>query len=201
MNGIVYKKTYNSPKLNIKEALRYAGIKLDDKGSEALLLRCFAESDSQLSYKACMCRYAISVSGDVIDLGFCSVKSHSLAICLAECSEILLFCATIGNGIDRLIEKSRLTSPAKAVMMDALGSERVESLCDMLCDELFSEVQSEGFSLRPRFSPGYGDLSLDIQREIFASLNPTAKIGVILNENLFMSPTKSVTAIVGIKKG
>ncbi len=123
MNGIVYKKTYNSPKLNIKEALRYAGIKSDDKGSEALLLRCFTESDSQLSYKACMCRYAISVSGDVVDLGFCLVKSHSLAICLAECSEILLFCATIGNGIDRLNVRADIHNGHLAVRIKQLGTD------------------------------------------------------------------------------
>ena len=75
---------------------------------------------------------------------------------------------------------------------------------DVLCDELCATVcdgLGEGVSLLPRFSPGYGDLSLDFQREIFRLLSPERNIGVTLGERLLMSPTKSVSAIIGIKRG
>lgn len=51
---------------------------------------------------------------------------------------------------------------------------------------------------RPRFSPGYGDLPLSAQREIFAVLDCGKRIGLMLNDSLLMSPSKSVTAFVGI---
>ena len=50
----------------------------------------------------------------------------------------------------------------------------------------------------PGFSPGYGDLPLDLQREIFAALDCPKRIGVSLNESLLMSPSKSVSAIIGL---
>ena len=81
-------------------------------------------------------------------------------------------------------------------MFQAIGSERVESLCDELCREL----EGEWGTVRPRFSPGYGDLPLSLQKEIFALLDCGRSIGVALGENLLMSPSKSVTAIVGVKK-
>ena len=55
--------------------------------------------------------------------------------------------------------------------------------------------------LRQRFSPGYGDLPLQAQRAIFDALQCHKEIGLYLNESLLMSPTKSVTAIVGIGGG
>ena len=80
-------------------------------------------------------------------------------------------------------------------MMQAVGAERVEALCDAFCEQFRRE---NGVGLRPRFSPGYGDLPLAAQRELFALLDCPRKIGLTLNESLLMSPTKSVTAFAGI---
>ena len=53
--------------------------------------------------------------------------------------------------------------------------------------------------LRPRFSPGYGDLPLDFQKEFLKITDASRKLGISLNDSLLMSPSKSVTAIIGIK--
>ena len=59
-------------------------------------------------------------------------------------------------------------------------------------------VCGENKSIRPRFSAGYGDLDVSFQKEIFGVLDCHKKIGLTLNDSMLMSPTKSVTAIVGI---
>lgn len=197
MESIVYIKAYNSPKIDKKEILRYAGVGEADEATFALLDDCIIEAEGVLTYKLCYCRFPIKIDGEEIDLGFSKVRSHSLALCLSECDEIIAFCATCGSGLDRLIKKYSLTSPARAVMLQAIGSERVEALCDAFCGDIASEM---GRDTRPRFSPGYGDLALDVQRDIFATLDCARKIGVSLGDNLFMTPTKSVTAIIGIKR-
>ena len=196
MKSIVYTKAYKAPDIDTKEVLRYAGVREIDEETLALLDRCIKESADALGYNVCYSRYPVSVDGDLVDLGFTRTFSHSLATCLKECDEIILFCATVGVGIDRLIKRYSLTSPSVAIMLQALGSERVEALCDAFCDDM---AEKTGRLLRPRFSPGYGDLALELQREIFACLVPS-KIGVSLSENLFMTPSKSVTAIIGIKR-
>lgn len=60
------------------------------------------------------------------------------------------------------------------------------------------QAQAAGGDTRPRFSPGYGDLPLALQRDIFHALDCARKIGLTLNDSLMMSPAKSVTAIIGI---
>ena len=196
MKTTVYIKTYNAPEIDKKEVLRYAGAKGGDREILALLDRLIKESESSLSYKVCYSRFPISVLGDSIDLGFAKASSHSLALCLKDCCEVIVFCATVGVELDRLIRRYSLTSPSAATMLQAFGSERVEALCDAFCDDMAKETGKE---LRPRFSPGYGDLPLELQKDIFTCLEPS-KIGVALSENLFMTPSKSVTAIIGIKK-
>ena len=69
----------------------------------------------------------------------------------------------------------------------------VENFCQIL-----GEAKS-GARLRPRFSPGYGDLPLEMQKDIFSLLGCPSNVGITLNESLIMSPSKSVTAIVGIE--
>ena len=104
--------------------------------------------------------------------------------------------ATIGIGLDRLAARYAKTSPAKALILQGLGAERIEALADLFCRGL----EKEGLNVTSRFSAGYGDLSLELQREIFRVLDCQRSIGLTLNDSLIMSPTKSITAIIGIKK-
>ena len=106
----------------------------------------------------------------------------------------MLFAATIGVGMDRLIARYSALSPSKALALEAIGDERVESLCDYYNDLVADEYKVNA----PRFSAGYGDLDLSLQKDIFKAL-PCANIGLTLNDSLLMSPSKSVTAIIGLK--
>ncbi len=194
----VMKKTFTPAPFCDKEILRYAGCKSADEGVIALLNDCKTEAKEHLSFSVCYAVLPVSVENDSCDFGSTSVRSHDLAKNLINCNKAVFFAATIGLSFDRLIKKYTHLSPAKAVMLDAIGVERVEALCDAFCDFLKSE--NEEAALKPRFSAGYGDLHLEFQKEIFAILSPSTQIGVTLNDSLLMSPSKSVTAIVGIKK-
>ncbi|NLB15389.1 MAG: Vitamin B12 dependent methionine synthase activation subunit, partial [Clostridiales bacterium] len=129
------------------------------------------------------------------NFGAFSVQSADLAKNLYGCESVLLFAATVGVGIDRLISKYSRISPARSVIIDALGAERIEALCDALCEDFALENKAK---LKPRFSPGYDDLPLEAQKDVFAVLDCPRKIGLSLNDSLLMSPTKSVTAFAGI---
>lgn len=193
-------KTYQAPPVNERECLRYAGCNFKEASAEErqLFADCLAEIEGKLSYKVCWDRFLVKKEGASLDFGFTKVDSAGLAKNLEGCGEIILFAATIGLEIDRAIRRYTRLSPAKALFFQAIGAERIESLCDAFCEEQREELQAEGKFLKPRFSPGYGDLSLEMQRDIFRVLDCPRKIGLTLNESLLMSPSKSVTAIIGI---
>ena len=199
MNNIVFTKSFSSPPVDKREILRYAGVRGKNAEMDELLDSCIEEISGKLSYKVCYREFEVKTLDYELNLGFATTKSLSLAKNLQSCEKIVLFCATVGVEMDRIINKYSLISPARSIMMQAVGSERVEALCDKFCAEI-SEGLDEGYKCRPRFSPGYGDLPLELQREIFTTLNPQRNVGVVLNDNMFMSPSKSVTAIIGIEK-
>ncbi len=195
MSEIVLIKSYDEPPISCEDILKYAGCKSADNGIIDILKECIAEVRDKLTYKVCYIKLAISINGKACDFGVFKALSKKLALNLSGADNVIIFGATIGLQIDRLITKYSHISPTRAVIMQAIGAERIEALCDTFCDDI---SKSLGATLSPRFSAGYGDLSLETQKEIFNILNCDKHIGLTLNETLIMSPTKSVTAFVGI---
>ena len=76
-----------------------------------------------------------------------------------------------------------------------------EAWCDEINERIRTEAAKEGFCTRPRFSPGYGDLPLSMQKQISMILNMPKEIGVSLTESYLMTPSKSVTALIGVMPG
>ncbi len=161
---------------------------------EDLLASAEQECDDIFTPTVCHRIYDIRIDGDTIDFGDFTLTSHDLAMRLAGCERAILFVATVGFGIDRLIKKHTVLSPARALALSAIGTAQVECLCDAFCQEI---GETHG-GVRPRFGVGYGDLSLNAQSLIFSHLQPTRHIGVTLNDSMLMSPAKSVSAILGI---
>ena len=192
---IICTKMYGAPPINRKEILRYAGCAEADEATAALMEDCLGESTGTLTYKICFGELPVSIAGEMCDFGTFSFSSGNLAGNLAGCPRVILFAATVGVGIDRLIHKYSRITPSRALMMQAIGAERIEALCNVFCSDMEKEM---GASLRPRFSPGYGDLPLSVQKDIIALLDTPKQIGLSLNDSLLMSPTKSVTAFAGI---
>ena len=183
-------------RVDIKEALRYLGYEkgADISDIEGELEECEKQILPALSPKACLEEYRIT-RGEKLNLGFAEVESKSLLKNLEGCSKIVLFAATVGAEMDRLILKYSHISPARSVILQAMGS----SAAECWCDDINAVITRKYGSTKPRFSCGYGDLTLKLQRDIFAALDVTRRLGITLSDNLFMTPTKSVTAIIGIK--
>lgn len=195
MSITVLTKTYKKLPFNKKEILRYADCKDLSPKIEALLNECIEKAIQTLSYKVCYCILPINIWGNTIDFGAFKVNSEKLTINLKNCENAIIFGATLGTDIDRIIMKYGKLSPTKALFFQAIGATMIETLCDEFCKDIKAELN---VNLKPRFSPGYGDLDLSCQKSIFKLLNCSKNIGLTLNDSLLMSPTKSVTAFVGI---
>lgn len=208
MNSEIFVEKFNDFPVNRKELLRYAGCQGTD--DEVLLRLADSVVDEVLtakvlSYNVCYRQLPVSyMEEDEIDFDFIRMRSKDLTKCLGNCDEAIFLAATVGQGIDRIIRKYNSTDSARALFMQALGAERVETMLDYFCQN-FSEVHEKNTGerikgLRPRFSPGYGDLSLSVQPEFIRLMDASRKIGITINDSLLMSPSKSVTAIAGIIK-
>ena len=120
-----------------------------------------------------------------------SIKEH-----LKDCEKAVIMCATIGIEADKLIRRTQITDMAKAVVLDAMGGVAVEQVCNKV-DQLVAEEFPVFYSTW-RFSPGYGDYPIELQKEFLSLLDAPRKIGLCTNDNYILTPMKSVTAITGL---
>lgn len=177
------------------EMLRYWGIRGTATDDEARL----ADEGINLALSAATPKcvhqiYDCHVSAADTHFGSMIAHSENLAKMLEKSKKAVVVCASAGVGIDNMMRKYSANNMALSTAIGAAGSSIVECMLDDFCADL-----SQKYKITPRFSPGYGDLSLDFQRDIFAALDITRKIGVTLDESCLMTPVKSVTAIIGIE--
>ncbi|MBP5451311.1 MAG: hypothetical protein J6Y16_03645 [Treponema sp.] len=192
---------------NYSEVYRYAGFarhKLNDV--DDLQMKELAQSAVQAVFEKMNCRSVYTkfplelLADDQIMFAEKSLKSQNLSVNLKGCHSVYLFAATLGPEVDRLIQRESKINPARAVMMQASGAMYIEEFCGMLVDFLEKEEEKEGNSLKVRYSPGFGDVGLEVQKIFFELLECQKNLALTLNDTLIMSPEKSVTAFVGIYK-
>lgn len=150
--------------------------------------------------KFCSADTVVSVKEDEVSLDSITVKSKSLAKHLQDCREAVIFAATLGSGVDMLIYKYSMMSPAKAVAAQAAATAMIEMYADDICEIISKEEQSKNRFITSRFSPGYGDLTLECQSKILDFLSAGKKIGLCLTDAAMLAPVKSITAVVGKTK-
>lgn len=129
-----------------------------------------------------------------------NINTMNLKKATENSSYIIIMAATIGPMVDKLILQSQKTDCSDAVILQATGAMFIESFVDSVCNNFQVVANEKGYKLKPRFSPGFGDVILDNQKFIFNLLRCTQQIGLTLNDSLIMSPEKSITAFIGIEK-
>ncbi len=187
------------PPVSFREVMRYA--RAGAQPEERLLQeaeRLAQETAPLLTGRVCYGETEVTLAPPRVECGEClAMESRDLCRNLQGCVRVVLFAATIGLELDRCIAREGRLSPLRGLLLQALGAERIEALCDAFCHRMAAEMASRGLYPRPRFSPGYGDLPLETQRPLLELLDASRQIGVGLNQSLLMSPSKSVTAFQG----
>lgn len=173
--------------MNTQEILRFLGITKRDAEIEKLIECQWTEVDTFAVKRHSFVPF--SILSPPFPLEGEDIKRH-----LEGCKNGYFFVATLGSGIDTLLRKKQLTSMRDAIVFDAAASSYLEEYCDALCEEY-----SKSHTLTSRFSPGYGDFPLSVQPALLKAANAD-KIGLSALPSLMMVPTKSVSAIIGIKE-
>lgn len=187
-------------KINRSEALRYLGYKGNspDDATLATIEECESALIAAAVPKYLYRKFDITFSDNGILIGDTGVTltGESITAHLEGCQSVVLMCATTSSGVDRLIRKYQALDMTKAVITDALASAAIEQVCDIAEEEINKTFPLEFKTWR--FSPGYGDLSIDLQSDFLRLLDSHRKIGLSLSESSMLIPTKSVTALIGL---
>lgn len=176
------------------EARRYLGLKHEVPELEARLDRACALLLETAAPKGVWQRFSLTRSADKLVFAGLETTSQALSAHLEGCDEVYLLAATLGIGVDRLLERLAVTDVSLAVMVQACAAALLESWCD----EYQAQMAHEVLCLRPRFSPGYSDFPLDCQPALLHALEAGKRIGLTVTGANMLSPTKSVTAVIGL---
>ncbi len=185
--------------LDENEILRYMGYPAGYAPDDALRKTIKEKSEILIKTANPKCIYQIFdiecaengvalINSDIILLGT-SIKEH-----LKNSKKCVIMAATLGHEVDKLIRRTQVSSVSDALTLDACATTYIEAFCDKIEGEIKEKYGSCNF----RFSPGYGDFPIYLQKDILVLLSAEKKIGLYVNSSDMLTPSKSVTAVVGL---
>ncbi|MGM0379436.1 MAG: vitamin B12 dependent-methionine synthase activation domain-containing protein [Bacillota bacterium] len=187
--------------LNKKEILKYLHYHSNDidefvkKQINISIDKIIKISNIKFNYKI----YNQNIKENKLELNNTEIKfsSKKLIKHLKESKRVVIFCMTLGKSVDREIKKLTISDMSKALILDAVATEYIEKIADQLTKKI---AYKNNLFESNRFSPGYGDLKLNVQNKILNILEANKKVGIYLNDENLMIPQKSITAFFGLYK-
>jgi hypothetical protein len=119
-----------------------------------------------------------------------------IAELINQCDYVSLLLTTIGPALPDKTDALSKTEPTDSFYLEHVGGWMADYLADRVEEKIAQEAAKNGYGLTMRYSPGYGDWTLDAQPKLL-SLLESEKIGVKLTDTLIMIPRKSVSAALG----
>lgn len=186
-------------KLDIAEPLRWLGVRGEPDG--ALLAEVTGLADRLTRtitprWVWRMFHVKHTFDGEELEGAGLALTGETARKMLADCDRAVLLACTLGAGFEAMLRAEQARGMARAALLDACGSAWAEAGCDGAEREIAARFP--GLFLTDRFSPGYGDLPLELQRDICAALDAGRRLGVQVTDSLMMNPAKSVTAVIGL---
>ncbi len=127
-----------------------------------------------------------------------ALEGKSIAEHLAQSRRCLVLAATLGSGIEKLSHYMQVSAPHMALIIDACANAMIEDYCDKIAAAAEAEACGPHETLTWRFSPGYGDLPLEIHTRLLPVLNTGRVLGLYETKTHLLTPQKSVTALMGV---
>lgn len=186
--------------INREEALRYMGYHgVPDTAFSALVDDCekklIQAAQPRVIYRVLTLQRENS---SPLSAGTLPLPGNDIAKHLNNCDRILLMAATLSVQTDQLIHRAGISDMTKSLVLDALASAGIEQICNR-AETIFQE-QLPGIYFTWRFSPGYGDLPLELQPQILQLLDAQKRLGLTVTPENILVPRKSVTAVIGLSE-
>lgn len=194
---------YNAQILEIDaaETRRYAGLKKAPAFGEKNILAACEEALLLIKVRGAWEVYDYTCAEHVIksEPPF-TIAGNSIIKHLNGCEKVICMAVTVGAEIEHEINKKFERGEYLAsVLLDAAATTAVEQAADLMEKNFAAKFSKDGYKLRWRFSPGYGDWDLTAQENLF-KISGAEQIGISLSSALMLEPRKSVTAIIGLEK-
>ncbi len=117
---------------------------------------------------------------------------------LKRSTSLALYVSTVGPRLEQWSgELMAEGDMMRGYIVDAIASEYVEQASVWLEKQIAIHLQTRGWKMTHRYSPGYCDWPVSEQHKLF-SLLPEKFCGITLTESALMVPIKSLSGIIGL---
>lgn len=189
--------------IRTRDAVRYLGYgrcAVDEKTMQ-MIRESFDELEQLADRKSIYRIFELSFKDEnTLSIGTIEIQSKNLQKNLSGCKQVVVLATTLGTQVDRQIRKYEILDMSRAVVLQACAAAVLEEYCDEIQENIAGELDKQGLFIRPRFSPGYGDFSILHQKDLLQMLETQKRIGLTMTDGCMLTPTKSVTAIIGVSE-
>jgi len=189
----------------IIDALRYMKVPPGQHSPELIgtVRRAFDYLEKFITPRAVFGRFHVKKFSDEnkiekIEIEGAEIHSRDIARLTSRSDECYLLAATLGHEVDRQILIAQKKNMLDGLALDSCASVRIDLFIDEFIQNEIKPGLKDGEFLTSRFSPGYGDLSMNFTEDIIAILNASKRIGLSVTNSLMMTPIKSVTALMSM---
>lgn len=195
-----YKMHFN---INVNEVLSYlnSNENLEDEKIMALINEARKELNDIINFRYIYQKFPLKFNENSIKLLGTTLllEGESIYEHLKNSKEAYLMAATLGVQVDKKISLYEKLSITKSMVFDGCATTAIEEGCDYVENEIRKEViKEDNKGITFRYSPGYGDLSIKIQKKFLEVLDASKKIGLTASKYNILVPSKSITAIIGV---
>jgi len=192
---------YNAPLFSIDaaETRRYAGLQKAVAFDEKKILEACEDTRLLATPKGIWELYDYDCNTQIIhSIPPCTIQGKKIGQHLAGCEKVIVLSITVGENIeDEITHRFNQGDYSDAVIMDAAATAAVEQLADAMEKAIAPKMAAQGYLMKWRFSPGYGDWPLEQQPDLIRLANANT-IGIHLSSSMMLIPRKSITAIIGL---
>lgn len=184
----------------ITDALRYMRVPPNVKNQELIdtVCRAFEKLENYVTPRAVYGRFHIIHFDGGIELEGAYIYSNDIARLTSRSDECYILAATLGQEVDRCISLTQQKNMLDGIALDACASVRIDAFCSHFIQSEIKPGLHAGEFLTSRFSPGYGDLNMNVTEDVLQILNAGKRIGLSVTRSLMMTPVKSITAFIGL---
>ena len=194
---------YNVPllKIDADETRRYAGMRNTEGFDDKMIADICDDALLLLDVRGIWKIYDYDTEKKLVlsDPNF-EIKGDSIIKHLAGCEKVACMALTVGDRIEQEVtDEFRKGGYVCSMILDAAATAAVEQAADEFEKIIAQETAKDGYKMRWRYSPGYGDWSLTEQKTFF-KIADAKEIGMRLSPMMMLMPRKSITAIIGLEK-
>lgn len=181
--------------LKIKEnALKYLGYQGQsiDSSIDCLIDECLEEINKMASFKAVYKSFPLDFDPLYIKEANIIIDYPDLHELLDNCHDVVVIACTLGIQVDKRSKYYSHIDMTKMTIFDAIASSYLEAKCDEY--EKMHIIGKRTF----RFCPGYGNVPIELNKELGKVIDCYRKIGLTVQESHILLPQKSMIGLIGL---